>query len=128
MKTSENNTLVTFGKSIQRPEALETMPANLMAMMQNGQWRKPIEAIRKEKNPKLQKEMKLRLLQKDPDQEMTHSRLLNKSRMTSREFRNCVQSLIERQAILCHEDEIGYRNRVSIKYSLNPVLGGVDIF
>ncbi len=62
MKTSENNTLVTFGKSIQRPEALETMPAaNLMAMMQNGQWRKPIEAIRKEKNPKLQKEMKQRL-------------------------------------------------------------------
>ena len=127
MKTSENNTLVTFGKSIQRPEALETMPANLMAMMQNGQWRKPIEAIRKEKNPKLQKEMKQRLLQKDPDQEMTHSRLLNKSRMTSREFRNCVQSLIERQAILCHEDEIGYHNRVGMKYTLNPVLEDVEI-
>ena len=54
--------LVTFGKSITRPEAIETIPAvNLMAMLQNGQWRKPIEAIRKEKNPKLQKEMKLRL-------------------------------------------------------------------
>ncbi|MBP7205406.1 MAG: hypothetical protein KBA54_02705, partial [Candidatus Cloacimonetes bacterium] len=54
--------LITFGKSITRPEAIETMPAvNLMAMLQNGQWRKPIEAIRKEKNPILQKEMKLRL-------------------------------------------------------------------
>lgn len=54
--------MITFGKAVTRPEAIEAMPVNnLMAMMQNGQWRKPIEAIRREKNPVLQKEMKLNL-------------------------------------------------------------------
>ena len=54
--------MLTFGKFITRPEAIEPIPANnLMAMLQAGQWRKPIEAIRKEKNPILQKEMKQRL-------------------------------------------------------------------
>ncbi|HQP26634.1 MAG TPA: BT4734/BF3469 family protein, partial [Candidatus Syntrophosphaera sp.] len=61
-KTNNPLNLITFGKSVTRPEALETMPAaKLMAMLQNGRWRKPIEAIRGEKNPTLQKEMKLRL-------------------------------------------------------------------
>ena len=76
---------------------------------------------------KLDEERKiLRLLQKAPEQEMTHSRLLNKSRMTSREFRNCIQSLIERQAILCHEHR-GTNNKIALEYSLNPVLAGIDI-
>jgi len=57
---------------------------------------------------------------------MTHNRLLNKSRMISREFRNCVQSLIERQAILCHEHR-GTNNKTALEYSLNPVLAGIDI-
>jgi len=47
--------------------------------------------------------------------------------MPSRDFRKCVESLIERQAIICHEDEIGYRNRVSLRYGLNPVLADIDI-
>jgi len=76
---------------------------------------------------KLDEERKiLRLLQKAPEQEMTHSRLLNKSRMTSREFRNCIQSLIERQAILCHEHR-ATNNKIALEYSLNPVLAGIDI-
>ncbi len=69
----------------------------------------------------------LKILQKAPGQELGHSRLLCKSRMPSRDFRKCVESLIERQAIICHEDEIGYRNRVSLRYGLNPVLTDIDI-
>ncbi len=76
---------------------------------------------------KLDEERKiLRFLQKDPLQEMGHSRLLCKTRMPSRDFRKCIESLIERQAILCHE-ETGYHNKVGLKYTLNPVLEGIDI-
>ncbi|MZP67316.1 MAG: hypothetical protein GT597_14350, partial [Bacteroidales bacterium] len=45
---------------------------------------------------------------------------------TSREFRNCIQSLIERQAILCHEHR-ATNNKIALEYSLNPVLAGIDI-
>ncbi|MCB5285481.1 MAG: DUF3987 domain-containing protein [Candidatus Cloacimonetes bacterium] len=69
----------------------------------------------------------LKILQKAPGQELGHSRLLCKSRMPSRDFRKCVESLVERQAIIFHERDSGYRNRVSMVYSLNPVLNDVDI-
>ncbi len=69
----------------------------------------------------------LRLLQKAPDMKMNHSRLLCKTRMTSRDFRKTLESLLERQAILRHEEQIGYRNRVKMDYSLNPVLEHVDL-
>lgn len=69
----------------------------------------------------------LKILQKAPDQEMTHSRLLCKSRMVSRDFRKSIESLIERQAIISHEKDSGYKNRVSLRYCLNPVLDEIDI-
>jgi len=77
---------------------------------------------------KLDKERKIiRILQKAPDQRMDHSRLLCKTCLTAREFRACIESLIERQAILAHEQEVGYRNRVCFSYSLNPVLKDLDL-
>ena len=57
---------------------------------------------------------------------MTHSRLLCLSHMTSREFRGCIESLIERQAIICHEHR-ATNNKIALEYSLNPVLAGIDI-
>jgi hypothetical protein len=78
-------------------------------------------------NAKLDSEKKIvRILQRAPNQEMAHFRLLSKSKMTSRELRSCMESLIERQAVICHE-ETGYRNRVGLKYSLNPVLADVEL-
>jgi len=68
----------------------------------------------------------LRLLQKAPEQEMTHSRLLCLSHMTSREFRSCIESLIERQAVICHNREAG-NNKIALRYVLNPVLSNIDI-
>ncbi len=76
---------------------------------------------------KLDEERKiLRLLQKDPAQEMTPSRLLCLSHMTSREFRGCLESLIERQAIICHNREAS-NNKIALRYVLNPVLSYVYI-
>jgi hypothetical protein len=73
-------------------------------------------------NAKLDGERKIiRILQKAPNYEMTHSRLLNKSKMTSKEFRFCIESLIERQAVLCHDWQAG-NNRSASEYSLNPIL------
>ncbi|MFA6691357.1 MAG: hypothetical protein WCR98_05190, partial [Saccharofermentanales bacterium] len=69
----------------------------------------------------------LKILQNSPGQELGHSRMLCKSRMPSRDFRKCIESLIERQAIISHEDDIGYRNRVALRYTLNPVLSDIDI-
>jgi len=48
---------------------------------------------------------------------MTHSRLLCLSHMTSREFRGCIESLIERQAIICHNREAG-NNKIALRYVL----------
>ncbi len=79
-------------------------------------------------NGKLDTEKKiLRILQKAPGQSLTHSRLLCKSKLNSREFRVCVESLLERQAMIMNENYIGYRNRVCCEYILNPVLAGVDL-
>ena len=46
--------------------------------------------------------------------------------MTSREFRSCIESLIERQAIICHSREAG-NNKIALRYVLNPVLSNIDI-
>jgi hypothetical protein len=79
-------------------------------------------------NAKLDSEKKIvRILQRSPDQTLPHSPLLCKSGLTAREFRSCVESLIERQAIICHEQDSGYRNRISLVYCLNPVLNEVDL-
>jgi len=73
-------------------------------------------------NAKLDGERKIiRIMQKAPNNEMTHSRLLNKSKMTSKEFRFCIESLVERQAVLCHDWQAG-NNRSASEYSLNPIL------
>jgi hypothetical protein len=78
-------------------------------------------------NAKLDNEKKIvRILQRAEDQKLSHSRLLCKSKLTSREFRACIESLIERQALICHE-ETGYRNRVGLHYNLNPVLNDIDL-
>ena len=73
-------------------------------------------------------------LSPDPDEsficlrgnEMAHFGLLCRAKMTSRELRSCMENLIERQAVICHE-ETGYRSRVWFKYSLNPVLADVEL-
>ncbi|MBW6514435.1 MAG: hypothetical protein K0B87_06730, partial [Candidatus Syntrophosphaera sp.] len=77
---------------------------------------------------KLDSEKKiLRILQKAPGNEMAHSKLLCKSGLTSRELRQCMESLVERQAVICHEQDSGYRNRISLIYSLNSALIDVDL-
>ncbi|NLW18443.1 MAG: DUF3987 domain-containing protein [Candidatus Cloacimonetes bacterium] len=68
----------------------------------------------------------LRILQNSPRGEMTHSALLNRSRMNAREFRQLVETLIERQAIVRHQ-EMRFQNRIGLKYSLNPVLDEIKI-
>ncbi|MBW6513439.1 MAG: hypothetical protein K0B87_01640 [Candidatus Syntrophosphaera sp.] len=68
----------------------------------------------------------LKILQKAPGNEMAHFRLLCKSKMTSRELRQCMETLIERKAVICHE-EMGYRNKVGLRYSLNPVLADIEL-
>ncbi len=78
-------------------------------------------------NAKLDNERKVvRILQKAPDQTLPHSRLLCKSRLTSREFRACMESLIERQAVVCHDQVANNRLR-ALSYNLNPVLCGIEI-
>ncbi len=68
----------------------------------------------------------IRIMQKAPEQTLTHSRLLCKSRLTSREFRTCMESLIERQAVIAH-DRKAINNKIAFEYVLNPVLIGVDV-
>lgn len=76
----------------------------------------------------LEEEKKIvRILQKADGQQLTYSRLLCKSLLTAREFRGCIESLIERQAIIAHEIDSGYKNRVSLVYTLNPALNHLDI-
>ncbi len=76
---------------------------------------------------KLEEERKIvKILQKAPDQTLPHSRLLCKSRLTSREFRACMESLIERQAVLCH-DHVANNRLKALSYSLNPVLNNIEI-
>jgi hypothetical protein len=73
-------------------------------------------------NARLDGERKLiRILQKERGNCLTHSRLLNKSKMTSKEFRFCIESLIERQAIEPSYESSG-NHRTSAEYTLNPVL------
>jgi hypothetical protein len=71
---------------------------------------------------KIEMERKLiGFLQKAPEHNLTHSQLLNKSKMNSKDFRIIVDSLVERQAIFPNYDAI-YNNRIAADYSLNPVL------
>ncbi len=68
----------------------------------------------------------IRLIKQDPNERVKHSRLLCKSRMDSREFRAVIESLIEKQGIIAHENRI-YNNRVQMEYQLNPVLRNVKL-
>ncbi len=78
-------------------------------------------------NAKLDNERKiLKILQRVENCEMTHSRLLCRAHMTSREFRYCMESLIERQAVICHSS-LASNNKLGLKYTLNPVLEDLDI-
>ena len=54
-------------------------------------------------------------------QEIPHHRLLSASKLTGFDFRRCIESLIERQGVICIERK-GYQNRVARFYRLNPVL------
>lgn len=53
--------------------------------------------------------------------EMPHHRLLTASRLTGYDFRRSIESLIERQALICIERK-EYQNRIARYYKLNPVL------
>jgi hypothetical protein len=78
-------------------------------------------------NAKLDNEKKIvRILQRAEDQKLSHSRLLCKSKLTSREFRACIESLIERQAVVAHDRVANNRLR-AFEYSLNPVLSDVEL-
>ncbi|MDD2231049.1 MAG: hypothetical protein PHY48_16800, partial [Candidatus Cloacimonetes bacterium] len=71
---------------------------------------------------KLEHEKKLvDMLRKHGLSEIPHHRLLSASRMTAQEFRRGVDSLIERQGLICIERK-GYQNRIERFYRLNPVL------
>ncbi|MCK9309435.1 MAG: DUF3987 domain-containing protein [Candidatus Cloacimonetes bacterium] len=61
------------------------------------------------------------ILRKHGLSEIPHHRLLSASRMTAQEFRRCLDSLIERQGLICIERK-GYQNRIERFYRLNPVL------
>lgn len=54
-------------------------------------------------------------------QEIPHHRLLSASKLTGFDFKRCIESLIERQGVICIERK-GYQNRVARFYRLNPVL------
>jgi hypothetical protein len=60
-------------------------------------------------------------LQKAPDHNLTHSQLLNRSKMHGKDFRQVIESLCERQAIFPNY-ETTYNNRTAADYTLNPVL------
>jgi len=77
---------------------------------------------------KLDEERKiLRILQKTPNMRLNHSKLFNKTGLNKFEFRKSIEGLIERQAILPFEEEVGYRNLMKMSYILNPVLGKVEL-
>lgn len=54
-------------------------------------------------------------------EELPHHRLMTASRLTGFDFRRCMESLVERQAVICIERK-GYQNRTERFYKLNPVL------
>jgi len=68
----------------------------------------------------------VRILQAETPGRVKHSRLLCKSRLDCREFRGVIDSLIEKQGIIAHENRI-YNNRVTMEYQLNPVLQNVKL-
>jgi len=53
--------------------------------------------------------------------ELPHHRLLTASKLTGLDFRRAMESLIERQGVICIERK-GYQNRTARFYRLNPVL------
>jgi hypothetical protein len=53
--------------------------------------------------------------------EVPHHRLLSATKLTGLEFRRSIESLIERQGVICIERKV-YQNRVAMFYKLNPVL------
>ena len=76
---------------------------------------------------KMEAERKIvRILQAETPGRVKHSRLLCKSRLDCREFRGVIDSLIEKQGIIAHENRI-YNNRVTMEYQLNPVLQNVKL-
>ena len=76
---------------------------------------------------KIESERKIiRILQTETPGRVKHSRLLCKSRLDSREFRGVIDSLIEKQGVIAHENRI-YNNRVMMEYQLNPVLQNVKL-
>jgi hypothetical protein len=87
---------------------------------------RPFLKLLSEKNNLDEERRILRILQKTEGGQMSHSRLLCKSRLSSREFRAVMESLTERQAVVCHEIK-GYRNKMGLVYTLNPVLANVDL-
>jgi len=56
------------------------------------------------------------------ENEISHSRLLTASRMNGRDFNTCINSLVEKQAVIAMDKSIGYNNRNAKQYRLNPVL------
>jgi len=54
-------------------------------------------------------------------QEIPHHRLLSASKLTGLDFRRAIESLVERQGVVCIERR-GYQNRIARYYKLNPVL------
>jgi len=76
---------------------------------------------------KMEAERKIvRILQRNPEKRMRHSRLMCSCRLDSREFRSVIESLIEKQGIIAHETKF-YHNRVQMEYQLNPVLENVKL-
>lgn len=71
---------------------------------------------------KLENEKKLvGLLREFGLEEIPHHRLLSASKLTGFDFRRAIESLVERQAVICIERK-GYQNRIARFYRLNPVL------
>lgn len=71
---------------------------------------------------KLENEKKIvNILREFGVMEVPHHRLLSATKLTGLEFRRSIESLIERQGVICIERK-GYQNRVARFYKLNPVL------
>lgn len=80
-----------------------------------------------DENGRLENERKIiEVLREVPDNRLTHSRLMNKIRLGKNAFRSSIDSLIERQAVICLEKQ-GVTNRISREYSLNPVLISAEL-
>ncbi len=56
------------------------------------------------------------------DKDISHSRLLTASRMNGRDFNTCINSLVDKQAVIAMDIGVGYNNRIARQYRLNPVL------